>query len=47
MKNSIEEDMTEMGQEKKLLCDFVLDSDSAKKIKEKIKILKIFRQLLE
>jgi hypothetical protein len=36
-----------MGQEKKLLSDFVLDSDSSKKRKKKIEILKLFRKMLD
>ncbi len=35
-----------MGQEKKILSEFIMDSDSSNKRQEKIKILKFIRQSL-
>lgn len=36
-----------MGQQKKLLSDFILDSDSLNKRKKKIEILRKFKQMLD
>jgi SNF2 family DNA or RNA helicase len=43
---SIEEIINLMGNQKKLLSDFVLDSDCSKKRKKKVELLKFFRNML-
>lgn len=36
-----------MGNQKKLLSDFVLDSDCSKKRKKKVELLKFFRLMID